>query len=79
MLVIRIRILLVLAVVVFLMGLGRAISNLRVVLSGSGKKSPRKKAVDPPYNPRDVVEAQWEDVQKPGVGETQRMDADEKD
>ena len=79
MLVILIRILLVLAVVAFLIGLGRAVSNLRVVLSGSRKKTRRKRVVDPPYNPRDVVEARWEDVKSTDAADARREDSPEKE
>ncbi|MCK4546421.1 MAG: hypothetical protein KAW17_03175 [Candidatus Eisenbacteria sp.] len=61
---ILIRALLAVAVVFFVVGLARAISNVRGALSGRGGKTPLSRKADPPYDPGEVVEAQWEDLDK---------------
>ncbi len=57
------RALFALAAVFFVIGLVRAISNCRVVLSGRERPPARPKKNTPPFNPRDVVEGQWEEIE----------------
>ena len=57
------RALLALAAVLFLIGLVRAVSNFRLVLSGRNRRDPASKKNVPPFNPKDVVDGQWEEIE----------------
>ncbi len=57
------RALLALAAVLFLIGLVRAVSNLRLVLSGRDRQGSPSKKKGPPFNPQDVVDGQWEEIE----------------
>jgi hypothetical protein len=61
--VLLLRALLALAVVLFLIGLVKAISNARLALSKPRRTEPRPKPGSPPFNPGDIVEGEWKEIE----------------